>query len=96
MTSLTPRYSAEGLDKFHYSSEGLGIDPGKLKTAKVAGFTLLREAQREVKIYCHGGYQYHDARKQFTNSKLEIRNSKQFQNREITNSKMNPFGFLSR
>jgi len=46
-----------------------------LKTAKVADFTLLRAAQREVKIYCHGGYQCHDARKQFTNSKLEIRNN---------------------
>ena len=57
MTSLTPRYSAEGLDKFQYSSEELGIDPGKLKTAKVADFTLLREAQRELGIHCRGGYQ---------------------------------------
>ncbi len=37
MTSLTPRYSAEDLDyKFQYSSERLGIDPEKVKTADVA------------------------------------------------------------
>ena len=54
MTSLTPRYSAE---ECQYSSERLGIDPEKVKTADVADFTLLREVQRELGIHCRGGYQ---------------------------------------
>ena len=57
MISSTPHYSAEGLDKFQYSSERLGIDPEKVKTADVADFTLLREVQRELGIHCRGGYQ---------------------------------------
>ena len=58
MTSLISHYSAEGLDyKFQYSSERLGIDPEKVKTADVADFTLLREVQRELGIHCRGGYQ---------------------------------------
>jgi hypothetical protein len=49
LTSLISHYSAEGLDyKFQYSSERLGIDPEKVKTADVADFTLLREVQREL------------------------------------------------
>ena len=40
-----------------YSSERLGIEPEKVKTADVADFTLLREVQRELGIYCRGGYQ---------------------------------------
>jgi hypothetical protein len=43
--------------QIQYSSERLGIDPEKVKTADVADFTLLREAQRELGIYCRGGYQ---------------------------------------
>jgi ABC-type nitrate/sulfonate/bicarbonate transport system substrate-binding protein len=43
--------------QIQYSSERLGIEPEKVKTADVADFTLLREAQRELGIYCRGGYQ---------------------------------------
>jgi NitT/TauT family transport system substrate-binding protein len=43
--------------QIQYSSERLGIDPEKVKTADVADFTLLREAQRELGINCRGGYQ---------------------------------------
>jgi hypothetical protein len=77
LTSLTPRYSAEGLDyEFQYSSERLVIDPGKLKTAKVADFTMLREAQREVKIYCHGRYQCQRGGDDARGNSLQIRNPK--------------------
>jgi len=43
--------------QIQYSSERLGIDPEKVKTAEVADFTLLREAQRELGIFCRSGYQ---------------------------------------
>jgi NitT/TauT family transport system substrate-binding protein len=43
--------------QIQYSSERLGIDPEKVKTADVADFTLLREVQRELGIHCRGGYQ---------------------------------------
>ncbi len=43
--------------QIQYSSDRVGIDPDKIKTADVADFTLLREVQRELGIYCRGGYQ---------------------------------------
>jgi NitT/TauT family transport system substrate-binding protein len=43
--------------QIQYSSERLGIEPEKVKTADVADFTLLREVQRELGINCRGGYQ---------------------------------------
>jgi len=43
--------------QIQYSSERLGIEPEKVKTADVADFTLLREVQRELGIHCRGGYQ---------------------------------------
>ena len=43
--------------QIQYSSERLGVDPEKVKTADVADFTLLREVQRELGIQCRGGYQ---------------------------------------
>lgn len=39
-----------------YSAERVGIDPEKVKIADVADATLLREVQREMGIYCRGGY----------------------------------------
>ncbi len=43
--------------QIQYSGERSGIDPEKVKTADVADFTSLREVQRELGIYCRGGYQ---------------------------------------
>lgn len=43
--------------QIQYSGDRLGIDSDKVKTADVADLTLLREAQRELGIYCRGGYQ---------------------------------------
>jgi ABC-type nitrate/sulfonate/bicarbonate transport system substrate-binding protein len=48
----------EGLRlQIKYSAERMGMDPNKVKTSTVADFTLLREAQRDLGIYCRGGYQ---------------------------------------
>lgn len=43
--------------QIQYSSDRLGTDPDKVKTTDVADFTLLREVQRELGIYCRTGYQ---------------------------------------